>query len=183
LFRRLEVGDVALFLENAGNLRLQLRGRNIQFLMTRPYGIANPRQKIRYRIGQTHRFSFIPRSLAATRTCGNVLLTFSQSFRSNLVVARMRARPPEPAGSPGGLNDARDLTLERQLTEAEAADAELPQKRARPATQLTTIVLAALELRLACVLDSFCSSCHKCPSILAYAVWRNGIPNCRSRAR
>jgi hypothetical protein len=46
--------------------------------MTRPDRIPDPRQKIRYWVGQTHSFSFIPRSLPTLvfrdsgRTCGNV---------------------------------------------------------------------------------------------------------------
>ena len=41
--------------------------------MTRPDRIPNTRQKICYWIGQTHSFSFIPRSPAAhpSGTCGN----------------------------------------------------------------------------------------------------------------
>src|SRR6185437_8603254 len=73
LFGGLVVGNVAFFLQNARNLGLQLRRRNVQLLVTRPDRIANPRQEICYRIGQTHRFSFIPRSLASARTSGNVL--------------------------------------------------------------------------------------------------------------
>jgi hypothetical protein len=39
--------------------------------MTRPDRIPDPRQKIRYWVGQTHSFSFIPRSSAAAETSGN----------------------------------------------------------------------------------------------------------------
>ena len=61
-FLGLVVRDVALFLEDAGNLGLQLGSRHIQLLMTRPDRIPDPRQKICYWVGQTHSFSFIPRS-------------------------------------------------------------------------------------------------------------------------
>src|SRR5579859_3379670 len=48
---RLEAGDVALFLEDAGQLQLQLGGGNIQFGVTGVDRIANARQKICHRIG------------------------------------------------------------------------------------------------------------------------------------
>ncbi len=67
----LVVRDVALFLEDAGDFGLQLGGRNIQLLVTRTDRIANAGQKVCYWIGQTHRFSFIPRSSAAAETSGN----------------------------------------------------------------------------------------------------------------
>src|SRR5579862_1724633 len=72
LFGRLVVRDVALFLEDAGNFCLQLGGRNIQLLVTRTDRIANTRQKVCYWIGQTHRFSFIPRSSAQRKPAGMV---------------------------------------------------------------------------------------------------------------
>jgi hypothetical protein len=40
--------------------------------MAGPDGIPDARQKICYRVGQTHSFSFIPRSSAAAETSGNV---------------------------------------------------------------------------------------------------------------
>src|SRR5215469_18065948 len=54
-FRCLEVGDVALFLQNAGNLHLQLGSGNIYLLVTRINRIANARQHVCDRIGQPHR--------------------------------------------------------------------------------------------------------------------------------
>src|SRR6201995_830482 len=64
------------------------------------------------------------------------------------------------AGLPAGLDDAWDLALERQCTEAQTADAELAQERARTAAELAAVVLAGLELRLCRVFHSFCCSCH-----------------------
>jgi hypothetical protein len=113
--------------------------------------------------------------------------------------------PPLPAG----LDHARNLSLERQLTKAQAAEAELAQIPARPSAQLAAIVLAAGKLRLSCVFDSLCCCCHcvPCnplslgarwfralaqalasnfpayPALSRYAVWRKGMPNCRSNAR
>ncbi len=76
-FLGLVVRDVALFLEDAGNLGLQLRSRHIQLLMTRPDRIPDPRQKICYWVGQTHSFSFIPRSLRRWRKPAGMLTTAS----------------------------------------------------------------------------------------------------------
>src|SRR5687767_3310258 len=54
--------------------------------------------------------------------------------------------------SPARLLDARDQPVQRQLAEADTADAELPNERAGPATALTAVVLAHHELRLALAL-------------------------------
>src|ERR1035441_368648 len=67
LFLGLVIRDVALLLEDAGNLGLQLGSRYIQLLVTCPDCIPDARQKIGYWVGQTHSFSFIPRSSACCR--------------------------------------------------------------------------------------------------------------------
>src|ERR1039458_1282917 len=83
LFLGLVVRDIPLLLEDAGNLGLQLRSRNIQLLMARPDCIPDPRQKICYWVSQTQSFSFIPRSLpvlvapSSGRTRGNVTTVVS----------------------------------------------------------------------------------------------------------
>jgi len=69
---------------------------------------------------------------------------------------RLHALPDLPAG----LDDARNLALERKTAEAQAADTELAQKRARTAAELAAVVLAGLELRFASVFDALCSGCH-----------------------
>jgi hypothetical protein len=48
--------------------------------MAGPDGIPDARQKICYWVGQTHSFSFIPRSSAVAETSGNV---FEFSVRSS----------------------------------------------------------------------------------------------------
>src|SRR6185437_2330798 len=63
LLDRLVVGNVALLLEDAGNLCLQPRGRNVELLVTRTVRVADAGQKICYWIGQIHRLPFTPRSL------------------------------------------------------------------------------------------------------------------------
>ena len=62
----LVVGDVALFLQNAGNLGLQLRSRSVQLLVAGTVRVADTCKKICYGIGEVHRFPFIPRSLLPT---------------------------------------------------------------------------------------------------------------------
>jgi hypothetical protein len=56
---------------------------------------------------------------------------------------------------PAGLDDAGDFAPKRQLTEAQTADTELTQVRARPAADFAAVVLAAGKLRLAGVFNSF----------------------------
>jgi hypothetical protein len=62
---------------------------------------------------------------------------------------------------PARLDDAGDLSLERQRPETQAANAELAQKSTRTSAELAPVVLAAAELRFPRVFHSFCSSCHK----------------------
>ena len=62
---------------------------------------------------------------------------------------------------PARLDNARDLALERQATEAQTAHAELTQKAARSPAELAPVVLAGAELRLPRVFHSLCSGCHK----------------------
>ena len=61
---------------------------------------------------------------------------------------------------PAGLHNTRDLALERETTEAQTADAELAQERARTTAKLAAVVLAGLELRNSCIFDALCSSSH-----------------------
>jgi hypothetical protein len=61
---------------------------------------------------------------------------------------------------PAGLDDTRNLTLERKTAEAQTADAEFAQERARTAAELAAVVLAGLKLRFASVFDALCSGCH-----------------------
>src|SRR5579863_526786 len=54
LFRRLEVGNISFFFQNARDLQLQLGSRDVELLVPRVNRIANARQEICDRIGQTH---------------------------------------------------------------------------------------------------------------------------------
>src|SRR3954469_3388181 len=86
---------------------------------------------------------------------------------------KRETRNEEPHYLPGRLRDAGDLALEREPAEAQAADAELAQVRARASAELAAIVAAARELGFLslgarrrvhaldlCVLDHLCCGCH-----------------------
>src|SRR3954470_20498273 len=63
----LEVRDVALFFQNAGNLQLQLGSGDIYFLVPRADRITNSRQHVCDRIGQIHLLTLLkPPVLSAT---------------------------------------------------------------------------------------------------------------------
>src|SRR5947209_5750703 len=98
--------------------------------------------------------------------------------------------------SPTRLLDARDQAVAGQVAEADAADAELPVHRPRPAAHLAAQadadllarqhldlvggLLAGLQLgQLLPELDEFCFGCHGLP---CYAS-RNGMPKARSSSR
>jgi hypothetical protein len=66
---------------------------------------------------------------------------------------------------PAGLDDARNLALQSERTEAKTANAELAQEGAGTTAKLAAVVLAGLELRLFCVFDAFCGSCHNLCSL------------------
>src|ERR1700761_235166 len=105
------------------------------------------------------------------------------------------AEPVNARALPTRLHDARNLAFERQTTEAQTADTELAQIRARTAAQLAPVVLTELELRLAGVFDALCSSSHMSSLFLrgprraffarwgGYAPWRNGMPKYFSSVR
>src|SRR5215472_1546769 len=69
-FRRLEIGDVTFFFQNTCDLLLQPRSRYIEFLVTRVYGVADARQQICDRIGQTHLRSSHLIVTRLPRSCG-----------------------------------------------------------------------------------------------------------------
>src|SRR5208337_134736 len=90
-FRRLEVRDIALFLQNAGNLRLQLGNWNIHFLVPRADRVADARQHVCDRIGQPHRLLLLKppvRSVSTGEPVSSLLL--SVVGRWSLVVSKQR---------------------------------------------------------------------------------------------
>src|SRR2546428_1423942 len=74
----------------------------------------------------------------ATRECPAVF-----AFRIRVSMSAMLSVliSPVPPSSPRRLLHARDLSLRRERTEADAADAELPHVRARPSAQVAAVVL------------------------------------------
>src|SRR5882757_7673988 len=63
LFGGLVVRDVTLFLEDAGDLGLELGCGDVELLVTGTDGVADAGQEVGYWISEVHSFSFIPRSL------------------------------------------------------------------------------------------------------------------------
>src|ERR1022692_2564276 len=89
--------------------------------------------------------------------------------------------------SPARLRDAGDFPVQRQLAEAQPADAELAQKRARPSAEPAAVaVLAvllhfgALDLLQSQIFGSLGGGGHDFFLSLPYC--RNGMPICFSRA-
>src|ERR1700760_1911986 len=94
------------------------------------------------------------------------------------------AEPVNARALPTRFHNARNLALERQTAEAQTADTELAQIRARTAAQLAAVVLTGLELRLLCGFDALCSGSHISLTFLfPYAPWRNGMPKAFSSSR
>src|SRR5262249_41359659 len=72
LFSGLEIGDVALFLEDAGDLQLQLGRRSIDLGMPRAHRVADAGQEISYWIGKAHVILlYCPFAPASRGTCGS----------------------------------------------------------------------------------------------------------------
>src|SRR6266567_3580406 len=61
LFGSLEVRDIALLFEDAGNLHFQVGSGNIHLLVPRTNRVANSRQHVCDRIGQIHRLLLLSR--------------------------------------------------------------------------------------------------------------------------
>src|SRR5437762_5999545 len=99
------------------------------------------------------------RILARKSATGSVKLIASPYAARSL---RLSGEPATTiACLPGRLGDAGDLSLERQPTKAQAADAELAQVSARASANAAAVVPAAGKFGLACVFDSFCCSRHE----------------------
>src|SRR5262245_14258754 len=94
LFRRLEIGDVAFFFQNACDLLLQPRSGNIKLLVTRVDRITNARQQICDRIGQTHLLSsplFVTR---LPRPAGEPAVTYYRSTQHSALSRQLEYRWP-----------------------------------------------------------------------------------------
>src|SRR5262245_29352939 len=123
--------------------------------------------------------SSLRRSVIRTLSFEDGMSTFSCSARLAL---RMRVRR-SATGSlimvsvllPARLDHARDLALEGELSEADAAGLELPQVPAGPAAQLAAVVRARLELGRALLLHDQRRLRHFYDSL-------KGTPRCVKRA-
>src|SRR5215831_9438913 len=91
-FRRLEVGDVAFFFQNAGDLLLQPRSGNIKLLVTRVYGIADARQQICDRIGQTHLRPLLLSSRVCPGLAGEPAVTYYRSTQHSVLSRQLEHR-------------------------------------------------------------------------------------------
>src|SRR5580658_8953643 len=120
-FRRLEVRDIALFLQNAGNLRFQLGGGYVHFLVPRAYRVADARQHVCDRIGQPHRLLLLKplvRSAIPRRTCQqltsyfSVVLLFGPSVVSHWPLVLGRQQPTASDHRPT-TNDALTTTTSK----------------------------------------------------------------------
>src|SRR5437867_7786106 len=128
----LEVVDEAPAQERLGDLRLQPRGRNVHLALSRADGIAHAGEEIRHRITDRHVSSWDPASGSRSTTPARPAHWLLRSARS-----------------PARLDDARNLARERQLAEADPAQAEVPQVAARSSASVAPCVGAHLELRSA----------------------------------
>src|SRR5450631_676676 len=84
-FRRLEVRDIALFLKDAGNLRLQLGSWNIDFLVPGADRVTDARQHVCDRIGQPHRLLLLKppvRSVSTGEPVSSLLLSIVSRLSS-----------------------------------------------------------------------------------------------------
>src|SRR3954468_17678596 len=131
-------GDVALLLEDLGDVRLQLRRRHGSRVVIRLVGVPQTREHVRDRVGHRH-----------VRWClsrrGSSCAGSSETWRVGLS-AIGGARFGE---LPAGLADAGELPRVRHLPQADPAQAELAEDRVRTTAPLATGVSANLELRLA----------------------------------
>src|SRR5215469_10231142 len=75
-----------------------------------------------------------------------------------LAVVANDHRPATNDHLPGRLRNPWNLPAQRQLPEAQTADAELPQISSRTSAQFAAVMLARGELRLSRVLNSLCCS-------------------------
>src|SRR2546423_10179580 len=117
-FRRLEIRDVALFFQDAGNLQLQSRSRNVHLLVPGLECIPHSRQHICHRIGQPHLCfsSSCPFAPRLRRTCGGLLLQSCVALELLLSRACHPERRCLPPGIHTLLASKRDSRLPTRTT-------------------------------------------------------------------
>src|SRR6266568_8941805 len=168
LVRERVVADEALALENAGDLHLQLRGGELHAVVMRRDPVPDSRQHIGYWV--CHRHSVIP--LVSSECC----VLSAESCPSGLLSTQHSALSTR---SPTRLGHSRDISPERKLPEADAAELELAQVSARTSAHLAAVLAARHELRLALRLDDHGSLGH----LVLSAYLPNGMPSSRRRKR
>src|SRR3712207_5740245 len=83
---------------------------------------------------------------ALKREAGSATSSWSAWRPLRICVSRSAIGSLTAIGSPAGLGQARDVALVRLLAQADAAQAELAEVRARPPAAAAAVVLACLEL-------------------------------------
>src|SRR6478752_5233123 len=154
-------GDVALALEDLGDVLLQLRVRHGDDVVVRRVGVPDAGQHVRNRVSHGHVGS--PPFLTGVSTFGSDAVrrmpwgrpTVSEVCWSESCIPRhagvsgaLGGRSPPSVWLPGALGHARQLARVRHLAKADAAEAELAVHRVRATALLATGVRANLELRL-----------------------------------
>src|SRR6516165_5765048 len=156
LVQELEALNVSFILEDARDLHLHARRGHVDTRVLGAHGVPNTGQHV------------------CDRVCHSSLLV----TRGSLLVARPNSRSPAALGHSG------DVTLERQLPEAQPAQGEFPHVAARAPAEAAAIAQPDPELGFLLLFRDFGGSGHRVLSTLApcsrYEA-RNGIPiNCNS---
>src|SRR4051812_2607456 len=127
----LEALDVALALQDLGDLHLQAGERHIDAGMPRLGRVADPGEHV----------------------CDRVSHISVSSYQLPVASPRL----------PAGFRHACDVSLQRELAEAEAAQRELAEKRARAAAAPAAVTQPDLELRGLRLFGDLCSRSHRFP--------------------
>src|SRR5690606_35905377 len=143
--------DVALLLEDLGDVRLDLRVRHRHGVVVCRIRVAQTRQHVCDRVG--HRHGLLALLAAGSRDRRSLDLRRGQGAPSpgarSVITGGARPREPVPGRrSPAGLRDAGQLAAVSHLPEAHAAQPELPVDGTRTAAARASSVRAHLELRL-----------------------------------
>src|SRR5690606_7578271 len=185
VIQHLVVLDEVVVLQDPRDLGLQLGHRQVNAPVLRLRSIPDARQHVGDRIGHHgDRASYSIRTVC--RTC-----RIDDDVRALLLVRLLRTAGPGPEYEttklPARLPHSRDLALQRHLPEADPAQPELAQERARPAAAVAAVVVTDLELGpLLLALDQ-CLACHpRAPQAALLTSTgvspRNGMPSSRSSA-
>ena len=140
------VVDVALALEDLGDVRLDLRVRQSHLVVIRRVGVTQTRQEVCDWIRHCHDSGVTFLAAVPCTSCAGLLRTF------NGLGSGVRL--------PAGLLDAGQFAGMCHLAKADAAEPELAVHRVRTATPVAAGVAANLELGLLVGLVDQCLLCH-----------------------